>query len=317
MGLLTIDLEPVRTELDGRLLAALIGRYLAECELSVKPSTVNGYWVKLNWVLLWWKEAGPGCDWLLNRARLADLEKWLRDQRGRRGQVLSYNTRRDVLRRLRQCLIWAYRSGAISEDVSHLVPLRPAGSAPLRRPLLPDLIARLLDGCESSSMPLRDAAIVALLAGTGLRRAEAAGLQVADLRFDADGGGLLTVHEAKMDRSRLVVFDAVTGRYLGRWLDTGPLPPGGSLFGLGGKSIYNVVKAAAAAAGVADQIQGPHDLRRLFCQHWARNRRGEGHGQLLMLQLGHSSWATTMKYNAQQIDDLRLAFVSPVALAAG
>lgn len=304
--MLTINLEPMEPCLDGRQLDQLIDRYLSFCELSVKQETVDGYRYKLSWFVNWWRSVGPGHRWLLTRQALYEFEKWLRDQVApRTGEHLSFNSRYDVLRRLRQVFIWAFKGDFIGHDLSHLIPARPLGSPPLRRPLSPGIVDRLIDAAPSE----RDQAVIAVLAGTGIRRSECASLLVEDVQIDSDGAGLLYIRSGKMSQSRYALFDSAVGVYLFAWLD---LVDSDQLFGLGPKGIYNVVKASAVAAGLCDQIQGPHDLRRLFIQHWNRCRRGESYGQLLMQQVGHHSWATTMRYNVQTLEELRSAFVSPV-----
>jgi integrase len=310
--MLTINLEPKEPCLDGRQLALLIDRYLSDCELSIKRETVDGYRYKLSWFVRWWESAGPGHRWVINRETLIDFEKWLRIQIApRTGEHLSFNSRLDVLRRLRQVFIWAFKREFIQHDLSYLIPSRPLGSPPLRRPLSPALISQLLEVATSE----RDRAIVAVLAGTGIRRSECAALLVDDVQLDPDGSGLLYIRKGKFNQSRYAVFDSVTGGYLLEWLNL--LDSDLSLFGLGKKGIYNVIKRLAEDAGISDQIQGPHDLRRLFIQFWNRRRRGEAYGQLLMQQVGHRSWATTMRYNTQQIDDLKSAFISPVVSLRG
>lgn len=77
-------------------------------------------------------------------------------------------------------------------------------------------------------------------------------------------------------------------------------------------SLVVVVKNLAEHAGLADQIQGPHDLRRLFATYWSRKQRGEGFTQPLSLQMGHTDRKMTLLYTKQDITDVRQTFTSPL-----
>lgn len=308
-----IDLQPDTVRLDGRPLVPLVNSYLDDRENHVQPYTVAGYRQKLRWFLHWWTDHATLFNWTLDAAALSDFEHWLTQQESdRTGKPLSFNTRKDVLRRLRQVFIWAYKTDRIEIDLSHLVP--PAsGSTPPRQPLSVSVLRSLLDAAALSSRPVRNQSIIALLAGTGIRRQECANLHVGDLVITGDGSGLLHVVDGKMGKSRTAIFDQSTGAYLCAWLKDRPDCVGESLYGLGVQGIYYVVRDAAEVADLRHLVRGPHDLRRLFIRFWTRHRKGNDSDQLLMKQVGHSSWATTMLYNQQDTNDLREAFISPLS----
>ena len=84
-------------------------------------------------------------------------------------------------------------------------------------------VEQLIAKRGKSSGP-RDMAIFAVLLGTGIRRAEASGLDVTDVTMYADLSGTLAIRKAKKVRNRtvqarMVAFDAATGHYLAAWLD--------------------------------------------------------------------------------------------------
>lgn len=314
-----INMNPDRPQLDGRELAAVVALYLTDTRLRrAAPSTVANYGYLLGFVLRWWEEAGPGLGYVLDVHTWALFDQWLQGQQTRSGSSLAPSTRKSILARCRQVLRWAYRWSYVDRDFSHQIP-RPKGETLQRRgPGLAEL-RQLLDVAGASRAGVRDQALVAVLAGTGIRRAEAAGLDVGDLQFHADGGGVITVRRAKLDKPRRVAFDAACGRYLGAWLDSenrqsGPLFVGWNQKRLGVRSIYRIVKDACKRAGIDERGRGPHDLRRAFATVWTRTRRGLGDGQLLSQQLGHSSQKTTLLYSGLDFDDLQEGFTSPLSL---
>ena len=85
--------------------------------------------------------------------------------------------------------------------------LRPGyrwtGTAPLRAATLDDLAA-LMAAAGRSGCPVRDQALVAFYLGTGLRKMEATGLDIEDLRMDADQAGTAVVRKAKRVKGRTV-----------------------------------------------------------------------------------------------------------------
>lgn len=180
-----------------------------------------------------------------------------------------------------------------------------------------------------SDFPERNSAIVALMLGTGIRRAECAALRVEDVQIDADGSGVVIVRNAKRVRGRdvhqrMVAFDKHTGAYVRAWLDklgaaTGPLWPSYRFMNkthesLTTEGIYKVVRALIDSAGSTGVIIGCHDLRRLFITYYRRNRRGDAYDNLLSKQVGHSSSKTTDIYDLSDVDDIREALISPLAL---
>jgi integrase len=154
---------------------------------------------------------------------------------------------------------------------------------------------------RSSLRGKRDYAMVAILLGCGLRRAEFAAAQVADLqqreghwgacgshrkgRSDQDGsdtglgsgGRARLVTEAVISEG--VVFPAINKA---GWVATGGFSP---------KVIWGVVKQASASCGLADIA--PHDLRRT-CARLCHLAAGEL--EQIQFLLGHMSVQTTERY---------------------
>ncbi len=322
-----IDLTPAAPALRAQRIGDLIDLYLAELSRRRQQKTVTGYRAKLSYFLDWWEATGPACDWLLSADGLADFARHLESLKTARGRPLGYHTRNDALRRLRQVLHWAHERGRVAVDMAADVP-EPSGSPPSKLPVELDALAALLAAAGQGDNPARDAAIVAVLAGTGVRCEEAAAMLVENVTLYADRSGFVRLTVTKFDQERIVAFDGATGEYVRRWLDAssrqaGPLFPsrtGRRTRSLSPSGIYKVVVSLADAAGVRSVIRGPHDLRRMFATLWARRLRGESYGQLLQKQLGHASWATTSQYALQDYGDvlevMRTAAVSPLAQLA-
>lgn len=317
----SIDLSPGEEVLEANQLDQLIQLWLDDCASKLPAYTVDGYKHKIYHFRQWWATIGPGQGWLLHRRDLVDFASYLE------GRKLAYNSRKDILRRLRQMFLWALNSRHTDgRNYAVWVPVAE-GSAPMRvaAPILS--LKKLIDTAGRTSNPGRDRAILAILIGTGIRRAEAAGLNVRDIQLDADNSGTAQIWTAKKVKgrevqSRLIAFDRYTGRYLAEWLATynvqfGPLFPSAHGGPLSAQGIYKVTKAIIRDAGLDKEIQGPHDLRRAFATHFERKRRGEGHGRLLAKQLGHANYRMTSQYSLQDIEDVREVIVSPFAMLDG
>ena len=132
---------------------------------------------------------------------------------------------------MKQMLRWAKSTDRIPVDLSDWIPV-VEGSAPVTGGARHGSGGKTDRGGASRSGP-RDMAILAVFLGTGIRRAEASGLDVTDVTMYADLSGTLAIRKAKKVRdrtvqARLVAFDSATGHYLAAWLDH--LPPAGPFF---------------------------------------------------------------------------------------
>lgn len=312
----SFNLRPDRPSISARQLPELAGIFLSDLAKRSAPVTVRNYRFTLNRVLEWWTEAGPACGWILDENTLADF--------GAHVRALTYaqSYKAQICSKLRQLLRWAHRHGYAHVDLSEFVP-SIKGTPRVRPPVSVDVVGELLAAC-TGRYELRNRAIIATLAGTGIRCMECAALRICDVRLADDNCGTLSVQTAKLAKPRLVAFDTYTGHYVAAYLTRdSPLDGGEPLFPShrGGhfrpNSLYRVLRDIAVAAGVADKIRGPHDLRRLFATQWARQRPGPGYGALLQRQMGHASYAMTSSYLLSDVGDIaevmRSGRVSPVA----
>lgn len=157
----------------------------------------------------------------------------------------------------------------------------------------------------------RDAALLELLYGSGLRVSEAVALDVPAARalVTGDEGGVLRVR-GKGRKERDVPVGPPAQLALRRYLELrGELsPPEGetALFlnargrRLGDRSIRRIVKQAGLVAAVLKDLH-PHALRHSFATHLL-----EGGADLRAIQemLGHASLATTQRYTHLTVEQL-------------
>jgi integrase/recombinase XerD len=160
----------------------------------------------------------------------------------------------------------------------------------------------MLDAPDTGKLKrLRDRAILAVLIGCGLRRAEAA-----SLRFDhiqqRDGRWVLVDLIGKRNKVRSVPMPSWAKVAIDEYakasdLSEGnvfrPIKKGGRMTGEGmtEQAIYNVVTEYARTAGQGEIA--PHDLRRTFAK--LAHKGGSAVDQI-QLSLGHGSIQTTELY---------------------
>ncbi len=171
---------------------------------------------------------------------------------------------------------------------------------PLPRSLLYDDIVQMLDKTEHpEKFRLRDRAILELLYATGLRVAEASGLEVSDVDF---GSGLVRVR-GKGDKERLVPVGGQAVRALEAYVDgrrKGPLFLNARGDRLTVRSFHRIVRASAKRAGLHRPVS-PHTLRHSFATHLL-----DQGADLRVIQefLGHARLSTTQRYTHVSADQL-------------
>ena len=311
--LISISLDAPADVLDAERLPAVISLWLDDCRARLPAYTVDGYADKIGYFLDWWCGIA---EWRRHQLSAADLQqfgRWLSTTTTRRRKPLSLNTRRDVLRRLRQCLRWAcVERHYLPVDISTWVPKLPAAKQKRRVASVAEL-GRLLDAASDAADPLRDRCVLALLIQTGMRRAEVASIRVDSISMAADWSGTLRVVGKRTSRNptgeRTVAFDGLAGSHLAPYLDAHDWPDGPLLRGPDGgpialKTVERIVKRAAARAGLSDVVVGCHDLRRAFVTHFRRRFRGAGYDHLLRMQVGHASDAISDIYDLADEADL-------------
>lgn len=319
----SIRRDPDEPMLEARDLDWLIDRFLSAKRKTSIDRTVDGYRDKLRWFREWWKSEGPARGWMLREDDLVEFERYLRVVKSKAtGNGLSYHTRNDVLRRLREALHWACVKSHTVFDYANWVP-KAHGGPPLRRAATVSQLLRLMDAAAMSAYPLRDQAMLACMIGAGLRRAEVANLNIKDVTIEADLSGYAQVHgkhtKANPTGIRYVALDKPTGSYLVAHMDD-VFYDAGPLFRAYNTEcrssvqlVYRATMQAVELAGLSDIIRGCHDLRRAFSTHFARHKRGAISSDLLRRQMGHSSFSMTSHYILTDVEDIRREIISPLA----
>ncbi len=182
-----------------------------------------------------------------------------------------------------------YQKAASVESISGETV--PAGRALSRGELV-----GLLETCEQTPLGVRDAAILSLLYGCGLRRAELVALNIEDyIKEESE-----LVVRGKGNKQRAVPVGN-TAPALDDWLRIRGRGPGPLFWGLGNRNrghrltdqaIYNMVRKRAKRAGV--ERLSPHDFRRTFVGDLL-----DAGADIVTVQkmAGHADPATTSRYD--------------------
>lgn len=174
----------------------------------------------------------------------------------------------------------------------------PKRYPPIKAQQLMDLIAAVAS--EGTAIAARDAAIMALLYGAGLRRDEIRMLKLSNIDFQ----GHAITFRGKGNKIRRVPLNPAIEQYLAHWIDTYHHRASEHVFcavSKGGKLsraeasdqlVYSMLKRRLLAAGIDDV--SPHDLRRLFATGLLEE---DVPIQTVSNLMGHEDINTTTRYN--------------------
>jgi integrase/recombinase XerD len=286
-----------------------IQRYLRDCEITLrKDETLRHYANALKRFALWYETRVP--DGKITRHSAKDFAYWLirvkkkyDDHPGRptEAEGLSPVTVRRSVGVIRTFLTWLFEEGNLPRDVACWFPL-PKVSSVSTKTISTSTLQALLSAAADGDQAVRDVAMIALLADTGLRRAEIANLRVDQIQWlTEDLRGCLHDVVGKGDRMRLIPFSSVVGQILRHYLEYRAALLHGmrdvqALFiqqsgePLQPVSVYQVLKRVAVKAGVEDEVWNTHSLRHSFATHFWRVHRDT---KSLSVILGHSSQKIT------------------------
>ncbi len=223
------------------------------------------------------------------------------------GQKLAPTTVNKMLVALRQVLKEAHRLDLMdANDYFKAADLKSFRVSPsLRgRELSLDEIKGLIENClkEGTAISLRDAAVISVLRGGGIRREELAELDLKNVNLET---GSVSIRHGKGDKDRIVYLNDEAIKLLQIWLEVRGNAPGALICPVNksgrvtirhmssdGDGIYKLVKKRALLAGIAHF--SPHDFRRTFCTDLLEAGVDVFTAQDLM---GHVSANTTKKYD--------------------
>jgi site-specific recombinase XerD len=227
--------------------------------------------------------------------------------RARVGEKVSKQTANKMLSALRGVLAKARLLRQISaEDFTDIKAIKGfRASTVLRgRALSEDELMSLAMACKADKTPAgaRDAALMAVAYGAGLRRFELAALKVQDWNLAEHS---LQIRHGKGDKTRTAYLGASGARCLGRWLELRPetsedsplfcpVNKAGKIIDrpMTDQAIYNALEKRRLQAGI--KAFSPHDMRRSFISDLLDS--GADISAVAGLA-GHSSVTTTAKYD--------------------
>jgi integrase/recombinase XerC len=197
---------------------------------------------------------------------------------------------------------WLADKGHISIDPSANL------ESPVRRRRLPkslsqDAASQLIEGASGGKTPLRDQALMELAYSAGLRVSELVALTLDCIDLER---GMASV-VGKGNKERIVLFGEACRKAVQAYLlhereDRGRcLFPGAKGEGLTSRTVQNVIKRKALAAGIPTEVS-PHTLRHSFATHLL-----DGGADLKTVQqlLGHESLTATQIYTHVSVERLR------------
>lgn len=224
-------------------------------------------------------------------------------------------TANKMLAALRGVLQEAWRLGLMSADAYQRavdLPSIRGSTLPRGRALKIRELRALFEVCaeDATISGRRDAALLALLYGAGLRRSEVVALDL----IDYDRAGMtVTVRRGKGAKSRTCFVGGGLRQALDAWLDARGDVPGPLLLPVGkggrlrhqrlsGQAVLHIVVHRAAQAGIPRV--SPHDFRRSFVTHLLDAGVDIATVQRLV---AHSNLQTTARYDRRGEEAMRNA----------
>jgi integrase/recombinase XerC len=297
---------PSGVELLERWLAWLTGgRDASPHTIEAYRRDVSGY---LGFLTNHWGEGLHTAN--LGAVTVTDLRSWLAAERGRGLTPASMSRALSAVR-----AFYRWLGDAEGVEAAAVFAIRaPKALKPLPRPVTADQAKDLIDDAavdhEEPWIAARDAAVMTLLYGCGLRISEALSLT----RGDAPLGEMLRI-KGKGGKVRLTPVLPVARAAVDAYLSLCPYQREGAeplfLGARGGQLNPRLIQKAMARARTRLGLPAtatPHALRHSFATHLL-----EAGGDLRAIQdlMGHASLSTTQRYTA--VDETRLLDVHAAA----
>ncbi len=259
-------------------------------ERGASPHTLRAYGVDLQGL------AAAVAPRSLTAVTVFDLRRWLAARAGAPSSLLRH------ISGFRTFYRWALREGLVAESPAERLatPRVPRG---LPRVLEIDEAMEVVESPAGTGWRrVRNAAILEVLYVSGLRVAELAALDVADVDL---AESVIRVRAGKGRKDRVVPTGPTVTTAVQTWLELRGAEPG-ALFrnARGGRltvrGIYDVVRGSGARNGIAGVH--PHALRHSFATHLLR---GGADIRSIQEMLGHASLSTTQRYTHVEIEQLQ------------
>ena len=291
----------------------LVARCLEQLEVhGFSPRTIGSYRSHLGFFLAWLdRETDVDEVTAVTPEVLHGYQTWLYGYTDEEGRGLAIATQAARLSVVRAFFRWLVKTDVLLYD--------PAGGLelPKRKGILPrsvltkSEVERMLAAPDTTTtLGLRDRAMLEVLYSTGIRNAELRALTIYDLDLDR---GLVRINEGKNAKDRVVPLGEVACRWLREYLDEARpkllardageqtvflSKNGRPLLPLG---VIDRIRRLARAAGIERPVT-PHSMRHTFATHMLRGRADIRHIQAM---LGHASVATTQIYTRVEVTDLK------------
>lgn len=280
-------------------LPKLLNGYLIACKVEGKsPKTLEGYCQAISGFVLFVQ--GNNLPQKVSEISANDVRLFLLSLQER---GLSPYSIRTYYRTLKTFFNWLESEGFIKE--SPMVRIRsPRLPRKIIRPFSREDIDNLLSVCSGNHfVEHRNRAIVLLFLDTGLRLAELASIQLADIDFDRETIRVM----GKGAKERVVRIGKTTQRALLRYIllreDNHPcLWVTEERRPMTRRGIQIAIRRLCQRAGIVDAKCGPHTFRHTAAINYLRNG-----GDIFTLQnmLGHSTLEMTRRYtNSLGVEDM-------------
>jgi len=292
----------------------LIARFLERMRVEgFSPRTIDSYRSQLGFLLAWLDtETDVEEITAVTLELLHGYQTWLYGYTDEEGRGLAIATQAARLSVVRAFFRWLVKTDVLLYDPSGgLVLPKRKGILP-RSVLTKQEVTRMLAAADTTTtLGLRDRAMLEVLYSTGIRNAELRALTVYDLDLDR---GLVRINEGKNAKDRVVPLGEIACRWLQEYLDEARpkllardsvgeqtvflSKNGRPLLPLG---VIDRIRRLAKAAGIERPVT-PHSMRHTFATHMLRGRADIRHIQAM---LGHASVATTQIYTRVEVTDLK------------
>ncbi len=295
---------PVLSEELANGLAALEeGLAAQDLALHTRRSYRSAVWTFLLWAS---EEHGVLRIGEITREMTTAYRLRLQSEPSSKGTPYAVMTQVGCLAALRFFFGWLVKTGRLLVDPTrHLCYPRLPRQLP--RSLKVSEITRLIRSLPEDTFGLRDRAIVELLYGTGMRRAELAQLDLGDVDFEERQ---ILIRQGKGGKDRVVPLGRKAKEALSRYLERARVrlvhgrDPGAVFLGRDGRRLgKGQVGERMRSRGLSVRLKlSPHLLRHSCATHLLRGRADIRHIQRL---LGHESLQTTERYTKVELADLR------------